>query len=143
MTAVELDQLYPLRKEVEHYKDKILEYTLKATSGTSVLTGMPHGTGVFDKVGEYQAKIHDLRKKIKINEAEIHRLETWLSNIPDVQTRLILQMRYDYYDIQPYWKDIAAFVGGGNTESSVKLCAWRFLQNTICCNECNTHAQNI
>lgn len=128
MTSFELEQLYYLRKSVKRIKDKIIEYTMKAESGTSQMTDMPHGSGVFEKVGEYAGKIVDLRKQKAAEEAEIKRLETFLENISDTQTRLIIQMRYDYEDKQPQWKDIAAFVGGGNTEENVRQICCRYFE---------------
>ena len=61
MTLKELSQLYYLNREIEMDQRRLRELEAKALPGAQVITGMPHGTGVVDKVGEYAAEIADLR----------------------------------------------------------------------------------
>ena len=53
MTLKELSQLYYLNREIEMDKRRLQELEVKALPGAQVITGMPHGPGVTDKVGEY------------------------------------------------------------------------------------------
>ena len=51
MTLKELSQLYYLNREMEMDQRRLRELEAKALPGAQVITGMPHGTGVVDKVG--------------------------------------------------------------------------------------------
>ena len=52
MTLKELSQLYYLNREIEMDQRRLRELEARALPGAQVITGMPHGTGVVDKVGE-------------------------------------------------------------------------------------------
>lgn len=55
----------------------------------------------------------------------IDEVECWINEIPDEWTRVIFLLRFA--DRQK-WKDIAASLGGGNTEDSVKKRCLRYLK---------------
>ena len=52
MTLKELSQLYYLNREIEMDQRRLRELEARALPGAQVITGMSHGTGVVDKVGE-------------------------------------------------------------------------------------------
>jgi len=51
MTLKELSQLYYLNREIEMDQRRLRELEARALPGAQVITGMPHGTGLVDKVG--------------------------------------------------------------------------------------------
>ena len=127
MTKKELSQLYWLGREIEEQQRRLAELETLATSCTSRITGMPHGTGVSDRLAGYVAEIADLRSLIDLNLKkcfyELNRLTRYINGIEDSQIRLILSLRY----INGLsWQRIA-FTIGGNTADSVKKAAYRFV----------------
>jgi hypothetical protein len=67
MTKQELSQLYYLNREIEQLKNRITELECVATSTSSRITGMPHASGISDKVGKYAAEIADLKELLDLN----------------------------------------------------------------------------
>jgi len=127
VTKKELSQLYWLGREIEEQQRRLAELETLATSCTSRITGMPHGTGVSDRLAGYVAEIADLRSLIDLNLKkcfyELNRLTRYINGIEDSQIRLILSLRY----INGLsWQRIA-FTIGGNTADSVKKAAYRFV----------------
>lgn len=98
MTKQELSQLYHLNREIEHMQKRLKELESIATSSTSRITGMPHGSGVSDKVGDYAAEITDLKELIDLNLKkcfyELNRLNRYIENIEDSEIRIIMSLRY-------------------------------------------------
>lgn len=98
MTKQELSQLYYLNREIEHLKNRIVELECIATSSTSRITGMPHASGISDKVGKYAAEIADLKELLDLNLKkcfyELNRLNRYIETIEDSQVRLIMSLRY-------------------------------------------------
>ena len=67
MTKKELSQLYWLNREIEQDKKRLAELETSATNCTTgEITGMPHGTGNMDKLGNYAAEIADLKALIEL-----------------------------------------------------------------------------
>jgi len=127
MTKKELSQLYWLGREIEEQQRRLAELENLATSCTSRITGMPHGTGVSDKLAGYVAEIADLRSLIDLNLKkcfyELNRLTRYINGIEDSYIRQILSLRY-INGIS--WVRIA-FTIGGNTADSVRKAHDRFL----------------
>ena len=65
MTIEELNVLFDLRAELEWLNTAKAQLMDAATSTTAKLTGMPHGSGVTDKVGGFAAEIADLDSQIE------------------------------------------------------------------------------
>ena len=128
MTKKELSQLYWLGREIEEQQRRLAELESLATSCTSRITGMPHGTGVSDRLAGYVAEIADLRSLIDLNLKkcfyELNRLTRYINGIEDSQIRQILSLRY-INGIS--WVRIA-FTIGGNTADSVRKAHDRFLE---------------
>lgn len=121
MTKKELSQLYRLNREIE--KDKRLLETLEAaaTSTTPRLTGLPHAPGKADKTA-LAAEIADLRAiidaKVQLTIVEYNRIHRYAAAIEDSLTRQIVILRHVN---GLTWKQVAAHIGGSNTEASVKM----------------------
>lgn len=129
MTAQELRQLYYLNREIEEQKQRLKELETAATGAASRITGMPYGYEISDKVGNYSAEIADLKAAIEMNMKrcwqELNKLTTYINSVDDSLTRQILTLRY--INGLP-WAQVAACIGGGNTEDSVRKIHTRFLE---------------
>lgn len=128
MTKKELSQLYYLNREIEHLKTRIAELECVATSCTANITGLPHASGISDKIGKYAAEIADLKELLDLNLKkcfyEFNRLNRYIQSIDDTQVRMILTLRYVN---GLCWNQVAESIGGGNTEASVRMKHNRFL----------------
>lgn len=129
MTLKELSQLYWLNREIEMDMDRLQDLESKAAVPKSQnLDGMPHNSGYGDSVARMVAEIVDLKAIIAAKQQQcIHersRLERYIADIPDSLTRQVFSLRF----INGLgWAQVAASVGGGNTESAVKKRCYRYL----------------
>lgn len=108
MTKKELSQLYYLKKEIRDLEQRIKELETAATDCTTKITGLPHGTGINDKIGNYAAQIADLKSLLDLNLKkcfyELNRVNRFISNVQNSEMRLILTLRYTQ---NLSWKNIA------------------------------------
>lgn len=129
MTKKELSQLYYLNREIEQIQLRITELENLATGCTSKITGMPHAPGVVDKVSKYVAEIADLKCLLDLNLKkcfyELNRINRYIDTIDDARMRMILTLRFVN---GLSWNQVAASIGGGNTEDGVKKAVYRFLK---------------
>lgn len=129
MTLKELSQLYYLNREIEMDQRRLRELEAKALPGVQVITGMPHGAGVVDKVGDSAVEMADLQSIIEAKHQrclyERSRLERYIAGIDDSSLRQIFT--YRFINGLP-WRQVAACIGGGNTEDSVKKQVYRHLR---------------
>ena len=129
MTKKELSQLYWLNREIEMDKRRLEELEALATStGSKAMDGMPHMSGYGDALARCVADIVDLKAIIAAKQQqcvyERNRLERYISDIPDSMTRQIFALRF----INGLtWYQVAAHIGGGNTEDSVRMACNRYL----------------
>lgn len=128
MTVREMSQLYYLDREIEQLQRQLEELECLAEGTTQAITGMPHGSGTSDKVGDYAVRIADLRSMIDNRKArcwdELRRLNAYIDGVEDSLTRQILALRYVN---GLSWQQVADSVDGGNTEDSVKKICYRYL----------------
>lgn len=129
MTLKELSQLYYLNREIEMDKKRLQELEAEAVSITPNLAGMPHSSGVSDKVGRYAAEIADLKGIIEAKHKqclyERNRIERYISCLEDSLLRQIFI--YRFVNGLP-WEQVAACVGGGNSAGSVRMACYRYLK---------------
>ena len=129
MTLKELSQLYYLNREIEMDRKRLQELEAQAVSITPNLSGMPHGSGVSDKVGRYAAEIADLKGIIEAKHQqclyERSRLERYIADIDDSLIRQVLT--YRFINGLP-WEQVAACTGVGNTAAGVKMMCYRHLK---------------
>ena len=111
-------------------EDLELLASLEAAAGPKIqrLDGMPHAHGISDPVGNLAAEIADMRETVARRKAAVAKSEetiaTYISTIEDSQTRMIFRLRYIH---GMAWKEVAATVGGRNTENSVKSVCYRYI----------------
>lgn len=130
MTKKELSQLYWLNREIEQDKKRLAELETSATNCTTgEITGMPHGTGNMDKLGNYAAEIADLKALIELNIQkcwyELNRLNRYIQSVEDSFMRQILTYRYVN---GLSWDQVAFNIGGRNTGDGVRKAHNRFLE---------------
>lgn len=115
-------QLNTAREMLQSMRDSVLR--------ASNYDGMPHATGASDKVGalaiklaEQQETVVRYERNVKKSEAEI---KAYIDTITDNRTNLIFYLRF----ICGYgWQEVAEVIGGKNTEDSVRMVCYRYLQS--------------
>ncbi len=130
MTVQELSQYYYARREADAIRDDLRKFE-NTSVGVSRFDGMPqHGDGR-GRTESDAARHADLQAKLKAAEdramAEWSKLEGWLATVSDSRLRLIFRCRFVKLES---WAQVAIEVGGGNTESGVKMAAYRYLKET-------------
>lgn len=130
MTKKELSQLYYLKKEIRQLEQRIKELETAATGCTAKITGLPHGTGINDKIGNYAAQIADLKSLLDLNLKkcfyELNRLDRYIQSVDDPLTKQIMMYRF----ISGYsWRKIAFQIGGNNSIDGLKKRLYRYLAN--------------
>ena len=129
MTKKELSQLYHLNREIRQQRKRLEELEAIAESSTAKITGMPFGTDVSDKIGNYAAEIADLKAIIELNLQrcwyELNKLNRYINSIDDSLMRQILTYRY----INGLtWQQIAYNIGEHDEQYPRKLHN-KFLKN--------------
>ncbi len=130
MTVKELSQLYWLNREIEADQRRLADLQSRARAITvPQLSDMPKGGEYENKLERYVAEIVDLQAIIAAKQEQcIHersRLERYIADIPDSLTRQIFTLRFVN---GLSWRQVAFSIGGGNSEASVKMIAYRHLQ---------------
>ena len=127
MTIEELNVLFDLRAELEWLNTAKAQLMEAATSTTAKLNGMPHGSGVTDKVGGLATEIADLDSQIEEitakSDAEEAQLASWIAGIRDPRTRLVFRLRF-FRALS--WKEIAKITH--TTTDTVKAIVYRYLR---------------
>lgn len=128
MTKNDLGQLHYLNKEIEMLKIRQRELRTIAEGTTTRITGMPFGSGISDKIGNYASEIADLDLLITLNIErcwkELKQLNQFINTIDDSQLRQIFSLRY----INGLtWQQIA-FAVGESDESYPRRLHNRFLK---------------
>ena len=129
MTLQELNQHLDLREKLAKAQELLASLRDAAGLGAAKLSGMPHASGVNDKIGDLAVEIADMGAKIAFLESEIRvseqRICVFISGIDDDQARLAFRLRF----IRGLsWKEVSAILGKYTTEASVKSSCYRFLQ---------------
>lgn len=127
MTLQELNQHFELREKLSK-AEETLSSLRAACLGAQVLTGMPHSPGISDKVGDLAVEIADMSARIDYLNQEISASEAtileFISGIDNDQTRTVFRLRFIRCLT---WGEVARVVGGRNTEDSVRMICYRYL----------------
>ena len=129
MTKKELEQYRSVVAEIRETEERIKENTVTDTvSGSDAeFPYTKHSMSVAGlEKNEYNNMLMARRNKLQ---RQRRKVERYVDGIEDSLTRRIFRMRYIEGEVRPSWQWIAFKVGGGNTESSVKKRAYRFLKN--------------
>ena len=129
MTLEELSQLYYLNREIEMDRRRLRELEHK-TVPASLTGGKRTCAKRADTVGAQAAEIADLRGIIEAKHQqclyERSRLERYISSIDDSLLRQIFT--YRFVNGLP-WRQVAACIGGGNTEDGCRKAVRRYLEH--------------
>ena len=132
MTLKELSNYYHLHGRLERNREMLSSLYAAAGLGAQVITGMPHGPGVSDSVGDLSIEIEELKSRISNLESkcaqEKKQLEAYISTIKDDQTRMIFRLRFLHCMT---WRQVADSIGGRNSANSVKLICYRYLDAKV------------
>ena len=129
MTLRELSQHIRLREQLAQNEELLESLQSAALPGAQVMTGMPHASGVRDKVGDLAAEIADLDNRIlelkdEIAESEAEIVE-FICGIESARIRIILRLRFVRCLT---WKQTADVMGIEAGEESVRKMCTRYLQ---------------
>ena len=129
MTLERLNEHRDLVVKLHRVMEMIGRLREKAEPHSPSLTGMPHGSGVGDKVADLAVEIADLEARrgyLKAAIADDKEVEEWIADIEDDQIRIVFRLRF----VHAYeWKLVADYIGGGNNEKSVKSMTYRYLES--------------
>ncbi len=132
MTKKELSELYWLNREIEEEQRKLNELKAATTGCTTKITGLPHVSGIHDKIGDLSILIAEqkdlIELKIKQSVIEYNRLNRYIENVPDAQMRMILSLRYVN---GLTWQQIADNIGGKNTADAIRKKHDKFLKLSV------------
>ncbi len=128
MTLQELSQYFKLRERLERDEEILESFRAAACPGAQVLTGMPHAPGIRDKVGDLAVEIADMEERIRFLREEIAQEESavakFIGAIENDQTRMVFRLRFLRCLT---WGEVAAVIGGRNTEAGVRMVCYRYL----------------
>lgn len=131
MDQKRLYRLFYLPKQIDHLRREIRHIEERLTAISPSLTGMPHGGGVHDKIGEGVSELIDkkelLKQRIAAFEAEEAEIEAWIDAIDDIHLQLIVKLRFKE---KMSWQEVANEAGGNNTEDSVRKLVDRYIRKT-------------
>lgn len=133
MDLEELNQHFDLIQKLNDAKEMCSVIQAKSLGGQA-LDGMPHGTGVSDKVGALASALADLKGQIEYLEKEIQRtappIEDFINEIEEPRLRPLFRFRF-LYGLS--YTDIANVLGPGTTAESVQMRCSRYLKKRFDC----------
>ena len=127
MTRKELEDIIPLKREIKYLEQKVRARCVSDTvkgSGAD-FPYCQHTIGIRGVDEDGQAELDQLQRKKIMLKTYINFIE----GVEDVNTRLILKVRY-VDGVKP-WREVAAKVGGNNTEDGVKQVVSRFFRKVV------------
>ena len=131
MTVRELSKLYYLKKLIERDTVRLSELESRLMPGGMNLTGMPKNPSPKNMMEEIIPLLMDIKDRLRSEQAkyiqERMAIEDYINSIDDYQMRCILSCRF--VDLMT-WNQTALYIGGGNTEDSVKKACYRFLKKS-------------
>jgi hypothetical protein len=129
MTLDEISRHYKMCEQLGRYQEILDGLKAKAEPGASVITGMPHGSGVSDKVGSIAISIADMESQIAQLRQDIRtertKIDRYISGIEDARIRITFRLRF--VDCCS-WKEVADCLGPYYTEESVRQLCYRFFR---------------
>lgn len=129
MTLQELNAYFHLLGQLHKARELLASLEAAASPQSPGLDGMPRAPGVRDSVGRLAVEIADMRARVRFlageADAQRGRVARYIDGIADDQARLIFRLRF-LRGLS--WGEVAAVVGGGNTENGVKCVCYRYLQ---------------
>ena len=126
MTWKELDDLYQMKCEFQKGEELVERLRLRAEPGAQRMTGMPHGSGVSDQVGDTAIAISDAEEELKDLKTQIEQRETavreWIKTVENIETRIALRLRFLG---GRSWKEVSRSMDKYYTVSRVQAMCYR------------------
>lgn len=128
MTLQDLNKHLALRQNLTDAQDLYKQLEAKATPRGMNMDGMPHSTGISDKVGELATQLADLSVRIALLENQVNessrKVAAFINSIGDERTRTAFHLRF----IGGFaWGEVADTLGNYTSEASVKARCYRYL----------------
>ncbi len=128
VTVKELQQLFYIRKIIQHEKERLDDLRASVDLHSPGLSDMPKAHGAKDKLGDTVPKIVDQKteilKNIQLYSQTEEKLLRYIDSIPFPRIKMIMILRF--ID-QKSWQEVAEEIGGKETEYSVKKAVYRYL----------------
>ena len=129
MNLAELNKHYNKLQKIIKLKE-MYEILYAKSLGCQKIDGMPHGSGVGDKVAILAIELADIKSRLEYLQQDVkdsqYSIENFLQTVDDDTIRLALRLRYLYgYN----WYEVADLYGGGHTADTIKVSCYRYLSN--------------
>lgn len=128
MTVQELSRYLTLRKQIDEDKEIYENMCQKMGPASPSLSGMPHVSGVRDKVGDLAVELADMEDRIQYLEAQAQterlKVEAYCRSIMDARLYLIFRLRFVRCLT---WAEIAGKLGKCYTENGVSRMVYNYL----------------
>ena len=129
MDQKRLYRLFYLPKQIDYMRREIQRIEERLTAISPSLTGMPHGSGAYDRIGEGVPDLVDkknqLQEMLRAYEGEEREIEGWIDAIEDYHLQLVVRLRFKD---KMSWQEVAMEAGGNNTEDSVRKLVDRYIK---------------
>ena len=131
MTLKELNDYPYVVNALSRYKKELAElYEDSAGTMSPDMSGLPHGCAasvskVFLGIERNEAYLNSLKQKIAEYEVRLYKYRQFFASIEDDLTLQIFELRFKY---SFRWEQVAAHIGGNNTENTVKKVCYRYLE---------------
>ena len=116
-------QLHDAREQLQNMRSKVL--------GAPRYDGMPHAQNASRGVENLAVLLSTLEEQVSrleriVKRSEENGIREWIESIPDIRTMTVFSLRFL---CGLSWADVAAMVGGRNTEEAVKAVCYRYLND--------------
>lgn len=129
MNINELNNLRYIDKEIKLLQERIEELETEAARVTPILTGLPGKGSGGDRIGAVVEQLVEEKEKLEAalqqRQEERRKAMRFINSIADSQLRTIFVLRFV---AGKSWNEVADYIGGGNTEKSVWVRAYRYLK---------------
>lgn len=129
MNINELNNLRYIDKEIKLLQERIEELETEAARVTPILTGLPGKGSGGDRIGAVVEQLVEEKEKLEAalqqRQEERRKAMRFINSIADSQLRTIFILRFV---AGKSWNEVADYIGGGNTEKSVWVRAYRYLK---------------
>ena len=127
MTENELKQYRSICAEIEELKLEMNRLTLTdtVTGSDAEFPYTKHTMSIRGVDDDTKARIS---RRITLLKNKRHMIECYVDAIDDSITRRIFKYRYIKDTVMPSWRSVSRKVGGGMSESGVRMTAYRYLK---------------
>ena len=131
MTKAELSQYRSIAAEIVENEERIRESTLRdSVRGSCTEFPYTERTVSVEGLGSSGDNSRLLKRQGKLKRQK-RRIEDFIDNIPDSETRRIFRYRYIVGKRRWSWQKITFKIGGGNTADGVRMIHNRYLEKII------------